>query len=155
HAGPQERAVTTRKTRIVATLGPASSSPDMLRRLLVAGVDVVRLNFSHGSHAEHAAAVRAVRRASAETGLPVGILQDLPGPKMRVGPVHGDAVELQRGARLQAVEDHATGDARRLSFETEGVLAALPPGAAIMLADGQIELRVLARSPKGLACEVV
>src|SRR5262245_46098801 len=127
----------------------------MLRRLLLAGVDVVRLNFSHGTYAEHAAAARAVRRASAQTGLPVAILQDLPGPKMRVGPVRGDLIELRRGEKLAVVEDRATGDARRLSLETEGVLAALPPGAAIKLADGLIELRVLSRNSRGVTCEVV
>ena len=145
----------TRKTRIVATLGPASNSPVMLRRLLRAGVDVVRLNFSHGTHAEHAAAARAVRRASAETGVPVAILQDLAGPKMRVGPVRDDLIELRRGARLAVVEDRSTGDARRLSLETEGVLAALPKGSSIKLADGLIELRVVARAGSGLSCEVV
>jgi pyruvate kinase len=145
----------TRKTRIVATLGPASSSPEMLARLLVAGVDVVRLNFSHGTHAEHAAAARAVRRASARTGLPVAILQDLPGPKMRVGQVQGDGVELHKDHQLLVVEGRAQGDARCLSLETEGVLKQLAPGAIIKLADGLIELRVLKRKGRGLACVVV
>ena len=105
--------MTQRRTRIVATLGPASGSPAMLRRLLRAGVDVVRLNFSHGSHAWHRGLVRAVRRASAETGLPVAVLQDLAGPKMRVGLLQGDAARLRSGSLLQLVEDGAPGTAER------------------------------------------
>jgi len=147
--------VTLRRTRIVATLGPASSSPVVLRRLLRAGVDVVRLNFSHGSHAWHRGLVRAVRRASAETGLPVAILQDLAGPKMRVGLLQGDAARLSSGALLQLVEDGAPGTAARLGVEAAGAIARLRPGDVVRLADGQLELRVTRRAPGGVECRVV
>jgi len=143
-----------RKTRIVATLGPASGSPARLRQLLRAGVDVVRLNFSHGSHELHGAMVRAVRRASAETGLPVAILQDLAGPKMRVGLVADDEVRLRVGAIVDVVEDHALCTGERLSVKAGGVVADLRSGAVIRLADGIIELVVTGPAPGGVRTRV-
>src|SRR5215510_7009959 len=143
-----------RKTRIVATLGPASGSPTMLRQLLRAGVDVVRLNFSHGSHALHGDMVRAVRQASADTGLPVAILQDLAGPKMRVGLVADDFVRLRVGATVDVVEDHALCTAERLSVKAGGVVAGLRSGTVIRLADGLMELAVTGPAPGGVRCRV-
>src|SRR4030065_891605 len=85
------------KTKIVCTIGPASQSPETLGDLIPAGLRVARLNFSHGSHAEHAAVISHLRRLSAELGRPVAILQDLGGPKIRVGPVAGGTVMLEPG----------------------------------------------------------
>ncbi len=144
-----------RKTRIVATLGPATRAPARLRQLLRAGVDVVRLNFSHGSHESHGELVREVRRASAETGLPVAILLDLAGPKMRLGLVEDDAVRLRAGAEVELVEGEARGTAERLPVESDGVLSGLRRGATVRLADGLIELRVSAATPVGVRCRVV
>jgi pyruvate kinase len=153
-AGGGMRRMMPRKTRIVATLGPASSSPARLRQLLRAGVDVVRLNFSHGSHALHGDTVRAVRQASADTGLPVAILQDLAGPKMRVGLVADDAVRLRVGAMLDVVEEHGVSTAERLTVKANGVVAGLRRGAIIRLADGLIELAVVGPTAGGVHCRV-
>ncbi len=86
------------RTKIVCTIGPASRAPETLRRLADAGMDVARLNFSHGSHAEHAAVVAAVRAIAEQVGRPIAILQDLAGIKVRIGAVAGGAVSLQPGA---------------------------------------------------------
>ena len=86
--------MTERRTKIVATIGPASSGPDALRALLEAGVDVIRLNFSHGSHQDHQQVFADVRRIAAELGRPVAILQDLQGPKIRIGTLTGGSVYL-------------------------------------------------------------
>ena len=144
-----------RKTRIVATLGPATSTPARLRQLLRAGVDVVRLNFSHGSHEFHGGLVRDVRRASEETGLPVAILLDLAGPKMRIGLVQDDAVRLRAGRIVDLIEGHARGSAEQLPVEAGGVLAGLSRDATVRLADGLIELRVRSSLPGGARCRVV
>ncbi len=86
-----------RRTKIVATIGPASREPDTLLRMVNAGMDVARLNYSHGTLEEHAETVRRVRDAAGKAGRPVAILQDLPGPKLRIGPLKDDVVELKPG----------------------------------------------------------
>ena len=111
----------SRNARIVATLGPASDSPERIRALAEAGADVFRLNFSHGSHAEHAERLAAIRRVEQELGRPIGVLMDLQGPKLRVGRIEGGRVELQEGAALRLDMDAAPGD-------TLVVIAGLPFG---------------------------
>jgi len=132
-----------RRTKIVATIGPASRDPDTLARMVTAGLDVARLNFSHGDrdlHAENAARVRA---ASAAVGRPVAILQDLPGPKLRIGPLVDDRVELKPGERLVLVcgtTEH--GDGGRMSVSWAGLPDSVDTDDIIYLADGAIRLRV-------------
>ncbi len=132
-----------RRTKIVATIGPASRDPDTLARLVEAGLDVARLNFSHGDrdlHAENAARVRA---ASAAVGRPVAILQDLPGPKLRIGPLVDDRVELKPGERLVLVCGATDpGDGERMSVSWAGLPDSVDPEDIIYLADGAIRLRV-------------
>jgi pyruvate kinase len=132
-----------RRTKIVATIGPASRDPDTLARMVTAGLDVARLNFSHGDrdlHAENAARVRA---ASAAVGRPVAILQDLPGPKLRIGPLVEDRVELKPGERLVLVcGTSEPGDGRRMSVSWAGLAECVDPDDVIYLADGAIRLRV-------------
>ena len=101
-AGPDLRGLTASRTKIVATVGPASSAPDVLRRLIEAGVDVFRLNFSHGTHEEHGAVVSQIRAASRELGREIAVLQDLCGPKIRLGPIPGDVVDCRAGRRVHA-----------------------------------------------------
>ena len=144
-----------RKTRIIATLGPASESVPALKRLLRAGVDVVRLNFSHGTHEFHHGIARNVRQASAETGLPVAILQDLCGPKLRVGRIEDDLIRFRAGDELEVLEAAGIGTHERLLVEAAGVLSGLHPKQALRLADGQIEMRVLERTEGGVRCRVV
>src|SRR3954454_10888675 len=93
------------RTKIVATIGPASRTPAILRQLMEVGVNVFRLNFSHGTHEEHSAVLADIRALSREAGKHVGVLQDLCGPKMRLGPIPGDLVECPLGAEFTLVTD--------------------------------------------------
>ena len=105
-----------RRTKIVATIGPASREPDTLARMIAAGVDVARLNFSHGSRELHAENVERVRAAAASVGRQVAILQDLPGPKLRIGALHDDIVELKPGEKLVLIcGSSEVGNERRMS----------------------------------------
>ncbi|HTU78032.1 MAG TPA: pyruvate kinase [Solirubrobacteraceae bacterium] len=133
-----------RRTKIVATIGPASREPETLRRLVEAGMDVARLNYSHGTLEEHAETVRRVRDAAGRVGRPVAILQDLPGPKLRIGPLHEDVVELTPGERLTFVcgDGDSAGDARVMSVSWAGLPDAVAPGSILYLADGSVRLRV-------------
>src|ERR1700716_3087361 len=107
-----------RRTKIVATIGPASREPETLVRLVEAGMDVARLNYSHGTLEEHAETVGRVRDAAGRAGRPVAILQDLPGPKLRIGPLEEDVVELTAGARLtfSCGDGEVPGDAHHMSM---------------------------------------
>src|SRR5919201_4259911 len=102
-----------RRTKIVATIGPASREPETLVRMVEAGMDVARLNYSHGTVEQHAETIRRVRDAAGRAGRPVAILQDLPGPKLRIGPLREDVVELTPGERLtfSSADGELPGDA--------------------------------------------
>ena len=142
-----------RRTKIVATIGPASRDPDTLARMVAAGLDVARLNFSHGDREMHAENAARVRAASAAAGRPVAILQDLPGPKLRIGPIVGDRVELKPGERLLLVcGSSEPGDGKRLSVSWAGLADCVDPGDVIYLADGAIRLRV--EQVRNADCEV-
>jgi len=132
-----------RRTKIVATIGPASREPDTLLRMVEAGMDVARLNYSHGTLDEHAETVRNVRDAAGRAGHPVAILQDLPGPKLRIGPLREDVVELTPGERLtfHCGGDESPGDAHDMSISWRGLADALEVGAVLYLADGSVRLR--------------
>src|SRR5213075_48690 len=109
-------ALPTHKTKIVATIGPASESTDMLARLIRAGLDVARLNFSHGSPAKHAEVIRRIRNAARETGRRVAIMADLPGPKMRLGKIDPEPIHLLPGDRFTLTNEDIVGDAHRVSM---------------------------------------
>ncbi len=133
-----------RRTKIVATIGPASREPETLVRMVEAGMDVARLNYSHGTLEEHAETVGRVRDAAGRVGRPVAILQDLPGPKLRIGPLHEDVVELTAGESLTfscGGEEHP-GDAHHMSITWGGLCEAVEPGSIMYLADGSVRLRV-------------
>src|SRR5579884_3263892 len=136
-----------RRTKIVATIGPASCDPETLRRMIEAGMDVARLNFSHGSREIHAENAERIRAAAGQAGRQVAILQDLPGPKLRIGRLKDDLAELKPGERLVLVcgSDEA-GDERRISVSWKGLTDAVDPGDVIYLADGAIRLRVIANT---------
>jgi pyruvate kinase len=129
-----------RKAKIVATLGPASSSPEMIRKLYLAGADVFRLNFSHGSHENHKASVDAIRALEAETGHPIGILQDLQGPKIRVGMLKAGPVQLENGASVRFKLGAEPGTAAQISFPHPEVVKNILPGHAVMIDDGKLRL---------------
>ncbi|MDQ3240178.1 MAG: pyruvate kinase [Actinomycetota bacterium] len=133
----------TRRTKIVATIGPASREPETLARLVEAGMDVARLNFSHGTREQHQETAERVRRAAGQAGRQVALLQDLPGPKLRIGPIEHDLAELRSGDELTLVADSdSPGDARRMSVSWPGLADALEPDDVVYLADGSVRLRV-------------
>jgi pyruvate kinase len=135
-----------KRTKIVATVGPASRDPAMLRALFLAGVNVVRLNFSHGTHEEHAATIADVRRVARELGLHVAVLQDLPGPKVRTGAfADGSAsVRLESGKPFTLTTEQVPGDAEHVSVSYAGLARDVEVGKRVYLADGSIALRVTA-----------
>jgi pyruvate kinase len=132
----------TRNAKIVATLGPASSDLDTMRRMFLAGVDVFRLNFSHGSADDHRARIDTLRALEQETARPIGILADLQGPKLRIGTFVDGPVTLAEGAAFRLDLDPAPGDARRASLPHPEIFAALAPGAELLLNDGRLRLAV-------------
>jgi pyruvate kinase len=140
-----------RRTKIVATIGPASREPEVLERLIEAGLDVARFNFSHGSRELHAENAQRVRAASAKVGRPVAILQDLPGPKLRIGTLRGGIAELKPGEKLRLMcGSSEEGDATQIAVSWPGLVDAVDPEDVIYLADGAIRLRVRAiRSGEG------
>jgi pyruvate kinase len=145
-----------RRTKIVATVGPASRSPEMLERLVRAGVDVFRLNFSHGTHEEHLEVIRAAREIGARLHRPLALLQDLSGPKIRTGKVAGEGVLLVKGARIAITTDTSVlGTAELISTTYEPLPRDVRAGEQILLDDGNLELRVVAIEGGRVLCEVV
>ena len=144
-----------RKTRIVCTLGPATRSAREIRALVKAGMDVARLNFSHGNHEEHARDIERIRRISEELGRPLGILQDLSGPKLRVGEISGGQVRLRRGQTFTLTADAVEGDQERVRIGFPDLAHHVARRERIMLADGAIELRVHAVRRGRIICRVV
>ena len=139
--------IRARQARIVATLGPASRAPDKVRELAQAGADVFRINFSHGSHADHAAAIEAVREAEAALDRPLAVLADLQGPKLRLGKFAGGAAELHAGQAFRIDLSADAGGETRVGVPHPEVFAALRQGSLILLDDGKVRLRVTANGP--------
>lgn len=136
-----------RKAKIVATLGPATASPEAIRDLFVAGADVFRLNFSHGTREDHAACYRAIRELEEETGRTTVVLQDLQGPKLRVGEFAGGEAQLVPGSRFRLDLDDTPGNARRAPLAHPEVYGALKVDTEILLDDGRVRLRVRETAP--------
>ncbi len=130
------------RTKIVATVGPSSSSEEVLSQLFQAGVDVFRLNFSHGTHDEHAERVRIIRGLEQHFSRPIGILADMQGPKLRVGAFAAGSVALQSDAAFRLDLHDAPGDTTRVELPHPEIFAALQPGAVLLLDDGKLRLQV-------------
>jgi pyruvate kinase len=131
-----------RKAKIVATLGPSSSTPERIAALFEAGADVFRLNFSHGSHDDHRKRYEAVRAVEAQFGRPIGVLIDLQGPKFRIGTFANGPVTLAAGAPFRLDLSPSPGDQTRAPLPHPEVMGALVPGAELLLDDGRVRLRV-------------
>jgi len=149
-----------RRTKIVCTIGPASQSPDVLERLIRAGMDVARLNFSHGTRGEHGQVLALIRSISDKLGKPVAILQDLAGPKLRVGTIDGEpgaggAVQLQKGDLFALTANPIAGTARRASVNYPVMIHDLKVGDTLLLADGIIQLEVVTKGPQEVDCRVL
>ncbi|MGW5875908.1 pyruvate kinase [Nocardiopsis terrae] len=130
----------TRRAKIVATLGPATSSPETLRRLVEAGLDVARLNLSHGTHDDHSASLTNLRKATEDTNRAVGVLADLQGPKIRVGTFPDGPVELAAGDEFTITTEDVPGDSTRVSTTYKGLPGDVRPGDRVLIDDGRVVL---------------
>jgi pyruvate kinase len=143
------------RTKIVATIGPATRDPAVLRQLIESGLNVARLNFSHGRHEEHAAVVADLRRIGDEVGRPVAILQDLAGPKIRTGPLATETVDLETGGTIVLTARDVPGDAREIGLTYSGLPGCVTAGDRLLLADGALELRVEDVDGTDIRCTVI
>ncbi len=148
-----EQELIRRKTKIVATIGPATSEPKMIASLVDIGLDVVRLNFSHGDHDSHRAVIKQVRKCAEESGRPVGVLMDLPGPKIRLGDMPSER-RLKTGQTITLKAEEAD-DSDALPVNYPHLIEDVEVGGRILLADGLVELMVTGKDKKGLKCTVV
>jgi pyruvate kinase len=145
-----------RHTKIIATIGPASESTAVIDALLAAGVDVFRLNFSHGTHESHAVSYRTIRDASRRAGRHVAVMQDLSGPKIRTGPLPGgEPLHLREGEELRIVVGDSAGKPGQISTRYAELVRSAHAGDRLLLDDGKIELRVVGGSPTELTTVVV
>ncbi|MCZ6485465.1 MAG: pyruvate kinase [Acidobacteria bacterium] len=145
-----------RRAKIVATIGPASKSPEILQKLIQAGMDAARLNFSHGDYESHRQTIANIRKLSKALEKPVAILQDLQGPKIRTGQLeNGTPVELIAGQHFVLTTNPVVGNKERVSTSYLALPQDLQPGNRILLSDGLIELKVLTTTSSGVECEVV
>ena len=146
-----------RRTKIVATIGPATSSPEALRALIEAGATTLRLNFSHGTHEDHQRSIRLIRQMAFELNQPVGILQDLQGPKIRLGRFETGSIVLNKGDRFILTSHLVPGTQEISSVTYEPLADEVPNGATILLDDGKVEMRVeqVDRTARELHCRVV
>jgi pyruvate kinase len=144
-----------RHAKIVATVGPASAAPEMLRALFLAGVDTFRLNFSHGVQADHARVHAAIRALEAEVGRPIGILQDLQGPKIRIGTLAGGRLDLVNGETVRFVLEGRDGDKQAIPLHHPEIFAAVVPGQELLIDDGRIRVRVVGLEASVITAEVV
>lgn len=142
-----------RKTRIVCTHGPASASPEMIEKLMAEGMEVARLNFSHGEREEHRQTIRTIRSLSAKSGKEIGILQDLGGPKIRLGQLGAGKMILKHGDRVRLVAgEYGEGDIIPVNYPT--LLEDIEEGNPILLADGTVQFTVIEKKGKEAVCEV-
>jgi pyruvate kinase len=142
-----------RRTKIIATVGPASWEPDVLARLIEAGADVLRLNFSHADRDRHAGTIESIRAAAERAGREVAVLGDLPGPKLRIGELRGDVAELETGMHVKLTPQEVEGDEETIPVAWPGVTS-LREDEPVYLADGSIRLRVQGVDDGGVDCEV-
>ena len=145
----------TRRTKIVCTIGPASDSEEMITKLIAAGMNVARINFSHGTQEYQRELIRRIKRIREALNKPVAILQDLQGPKIRVGLIESGVVQLQPGREFVLTTDDVAGDGNRASVSLKSLPHEVKAGHPILLADGNIELRVESIVPPDIYCRVI
>ncbi len=153
-SGIRHMTLPAHQTRIVATIGPASSSPRVLEPMIRAGMNVARLNFSHGEFDAHGQAIENIRAASRAAGHPVAVMADLSGPKLRIGNLGADKIELKAGDRFTLTTEEVVGDARRVSVSFARLPKVVKPGDTIWLNDGYIQLEVAEVGGAEVGCAV-
>ena len=151
----QQRQVFARRTKIVCTIGPASSSSVLIERLIRAGMNVARLNLSHGTAHDHAQIMATVRRVAQRLAVPVAVLMDLPGPKYRIGPLKGGSVILKKGAQLVLTTRAVEGNAREVPVNLPTLPRVVREGDSVLLDDGAMQLKVESASRSDVICRVV
>lgn len=144
-----------RRTKIICTLGPATRSADAILALVDAGMDVARLNFSHGTHEDHAEVYERVRAASDATGRAVGVLADLQGPKIRLGTFEGGVAVLEPGSVFTVTTEARQGTSQRVSVSYEALAREMSPGDTLLIDDGMIKLAALSSDGREIACQVL
>jgi pyruvate kinase len=142
------------KTKIVATIGPASDSPEMLERLIRAGLAIARLNFSHGDFNEHAQRIARIRAAQRATGLRVAIMADLSGPKMRIGKIDPEPILLRPGDSFTLTSEDIVGTPQRVSMSFPRLPEVVKPGDRLFLNDGLVQLIVQGAAGNDVQCKV-
>ncbi|MBI5464013.1 MAG: pyruvate kinase, partial [Ignavibacteriales bacterium] len=142
------------RTKIIGTIGPASSSVESLVSLIQAGMDVVRLNFSHGTYTNHQTVIENVKRASAMTGEHITVMQDLSGPKIRTGVLKNGSVVLKEGDLIRFTIEEIEGTKERVSTTYKNLPRDVQPENIILLDDGKLRVRVVETSPTEVACKV-
>lgn len=143
-----------RKTKIVCTIGPACDSEETLRAMMLAGMNVARLNFSHGTHAEHQVRIDRIKKLRAELDLPIAIMLDTKGPEYRIGTFEGGKIELHNGDTFTFTTEPVTGSAERVSVSYAGLAQDLEPGDTVLVNDGLIALTVTATTDTDVICRV-
>ena len=144
-----------RKTKIICTIGPASESEDMIRELCKAGMNVARLNFSHGTHEEHKVRVETIKKVREELNLPIAIMLDTKGPEYRIGVFENHKVELHEGDKFTFTTNEITGDSTRVSVSYKDLAKELNKGDTILVNNGLIDLKVVDTTDDEIECEVI
>jgi len=147
--------IDTPKTKIVATIGPASEAPEIIRELIANGMNVARLNFSHGTHSDHEKKIHAVRKIAEDLGKPVAVLQDLGGPKIRVGYIPDPGIRIEPGRKITLTTETVEGSVQRISVSYPFLCEDVKAGDRILLADGFLEFRVSSLCGSEIHCEVI
>ncbi|NIM90770.1 MAG: pyruvate kinase [Candidatus Aminicenantes bacterium] len=143
------------RTKIVGTIGPASRSPEKLEQLINAGLNVARLNFSHGTQSEHQEVIATIRRLAAKLSFPIAILQDLAGPKIRIGKIEPGQIILRSGARFILTNREVPGNEDEVAVNYPDLPKDVQPGDSLLLSDGVLELEVLETTEQDIKCQVV
>lgn len=144
-----------RKTKIVATLGPASSTPEMVRALFEAGADIFRMNFSHGTHEDHKKRLDIIRAVEKDVGRPIGVFADLQGPKLRLGTFKDGFIDIEKGMRITLDSDPTPGTQQRVYLPHPEILEVLVEGADVLLDDGKVHLHVVKKGKDFVETEVI
>ena len=143
-----------RKTKIICTIGPASEQEETLEKMMLAGMNVARINFSHGTHQEQAGRIAKVRAAAKKAGAVIPLLLDTKGPEMRLGEFAEGKVELKKGSRFVLTADDAPGDATHVSVNHKGLYSEVKPGDTLLLSDGLVALKVDAIEGKDIVTTI-
>src|ERR1700739_1063770 len=144
-----------RRAKIVATVGPASNSPEMLKALFLAGVDTFRLNFSHGTQSDHARVHSTIRKLEQDVNRPIGILMDLQGPKIRVGTLRAGKIAVEAGETMRCVLSGSDGDRSAIPLPHREIFAAVAPGHDLLIDDGRVRVRVTALGNDFIETQVI